>query len=127
MAIAKGATRPVILADTQDNPGAGGTADTTGVLEALVRHDARGAVVGVFCDADAAAAAHAAGEGAVIDVALGGRHGPEGVMPFRGRFRVMKLGSGVMRTTGPLVGGRNIDLGPMALLRIGGVDIVVSS
>jgi microcystin degradation protein MlrC len=127
IATAARATRPVILADTQDNPGAGGTADTTGLLEALVRHDAQGAVVGVFCDPDAAAAAHAAGEGAVIDVALGGRHGPEGVVPFRGRLRVMKLGSGVMRTTGPHVGGRNIDLGKMALLRIGGVDIVVSS
>jgi len=127
MAISAQATHPVILADTQDNPGAGGTADTTGLLDALVRHDARDAVVGVFCDADAAAAAHAAGEGAEIDVALGGRSGPQGVVPFLGRFQVVKLGSGVMRTTGPHVGGRNINLGPMALLRVGGVYVVVSS
>jgi microcystin degradation protein MlrC len=32
-----------------------------------------------------------------------------------------------MRTTGPSVGGRTIDLGPMALLGIDGVSVVVSS
>jgi microcystin degradation protein MlrC len=127
MAIAVNASRPVIIADTQDNPGAGGTADTTGLLEALVRHGAQGAVLGVFCDAEAAAAAHAAGLDAEIDIALGGRSGPEGVTPFRHRFRVARLGDGNMRTTGPHVGGRDIQLGPMALLQADGVSVVVSS
>lgn len=127
MRIAGGASRPVILADTQDNPGCGGTADTTGVLEALVRNGAQQAVVGIFCDAGAAAAAHEAGEGAEIAIKLGGKSGPEGVKPYAGRFRVVRLGDGRIRTTGPHVGGRNIDLGPMALLRIDGVSVVVSS
>ena len=35
MRIAETATRPVVIADTQDNPGAGGTGDTTGLLAAL--------------------------------------------------------------------------------------------
>ena len=39
--IAETASRPVILADTQDNPGCGGTADTTGVLEELIRRARR--------------------------------------------------------------------------------------
>jgi microcystin degradation protein MlrC len=127
MAIAAHATRPVILADTQDNPGAGGTADTTGLLEALVRHGAQGAVLGVFCDPEAAEIAHRAGAGAEIDLALGGRSGPAGVAPFRRHFRVARLGDGVMRTTGPHVGGRNIELGPMALLQVDGVSVVVST
>jgi len=127
IAIAAKAGRPVILADTQDNPGAGGTADTTGVLAALIRNGAQGAVVGVFCDPEAAAAAHAAGENANITISLGGKSGPAGVEPYAGTFRVVKLGNGLIRTTGPHVGGRNINLGPMALLRIGGVGIVVSS
>jgi microcystin degradation protein MlrC len=38
--LARKASRPVLLADTQDNPGCGATADTTGVLEALLRHGA---------------------------------------------------------------------------------------
>ncbi|MEO6565372.1 MAG: MlrC C-terminal domain-containing protein [Casimicrobiaceae bacterium] len=127
MSIAGTASRPVILADTQDNPGCGGTADTTGLLKALVENGAQGAVLGIFCDPEAAAAAHEAGENADIEIDLGGRFGPEGVEPYASRFRVVRLGDGRMRTTGPSVGGRDIDLGPMALLRVGGVSIVVSS
>ena len=62
MKIAKTASRPVVIADTQDNPGAGGTCDTTGMLKALVENDAGGAVVGILSDAAATEATHAAGE-----------------------------------------------------------------
>ena len=53
------------------------------LLEALVRLGAEGAMLGYLCDAQAASAAHKAGEGAEITIALGGRSGPEGVTPFR--------------------------------------------
>ena len=127
MRIAESAAKPVVIADTQDNPGAGGSGDTTGLLEALVRNQAQGAVLGIFYDSDAAATAHKAGAGADIQIALGGRFGPEGVTPYSATFRVVRLGDGRMRTTGSSVGGRDIDLGPMALLGIGGVSVVVSS
>ncbi len=127
MEIAASASKPVTISDTQDNPGAGGTADTTGVLEALVRNGAEGAVLGLFCDPDAAAAAHAAGEGATVSLALGGKHGPEGVVPYEADFTVTRLGDGKFKTTGPNLGGRNMDLGPMALLTVGGVSIAVTS
>src|SRR4051795_6616715 len=127
MAVARSAGKPVVIADTQDNPGCGATADTTGVLEALTELGAEGAVIGYFCDAEAAKAAHAAGQGAEIAIALGGRSGPDGVRPFRGTFRVARLGDGKMRTTGAVSGGRNIDLGPCALLAIGGVSVAVTS
>jgi microcystin degradation protein MlrC len=127
MAIAAASDKPVILADTQDNPGCGGTGDTTGVLAALVRAKAQAAVVGILHDAEAASAAHRAGIGAKLNIALGGRSGPEGVVPLTANYRVSRLGSGRMRTTGPAVGNRDIDLGPMALLSLDGVSIVVSS
>jgi microcystin degradation protein MlrC len=91
MAIARTASRPVVLCDTQDNPGCGATADTTGVLETLVRLGAEGAMVGYLCDAEAASAAHKAGEGADITIALGGRSS-EGVTPLEGTYRVTRLG-----------------------------------
>jgi microcystin degradation protein MlrC len=125
--IARNAARPVVIADTQDNPGCGGTADTTGLLETLVKAGAEGAVLGYLCDAEAAKAAHAAGEGKEITLALGGRSGPEGVKPFQGTFRVTRLGSGKMRTNGTVSGNRDIDLGPMALLTVGGVSVAVTS
>src|SRR5690606_35430427 len=71
-------------------------------------------------DADAAAAAHAAGEGASIDIALGRP-------PFAGRFVVERLGDGRFVSTGSVAGGLRMDLGPMALLRIGGTRVVVST
>jgi microcystin degradation protein MlrC len=125
--IAKDASRPVVIADTQDNPGCGGTADTTGVLEALVRLGAEGAVLGIFWDPEAAAMAHRVGGGKTIRIALGGKHGPAGVKPYEADFLVTRIASGQMRTSGRAIGGRNIDLGPMATLKVGGVTVVVSS
>src|SRR5262249_48985551 len=127
MALARSAARPVVIADTQDNPGCGATADTTGVLEALVALRAEGAALAYLCDEAAAAAAHAAGVGQEITIALGGRSGPEGVKPFDGTFRVARLADGKLRTTGAVSGGRDVDLGPMALLTIGGTKIAVTS
>jgi microcystin degradation protein MlrC len=127
MTIAAGATRPVVIADTQDNPGCGGTCDTTGMLEALVRHDAQGVAMCVMCDADAAKAAHAAGEGATITLDLGGKHAIPGDRPFHGTFTVSRLSDGRFVTTGKSIPGRQIDLGPTALLSIGGIAIVVAS
>ena len=127
MRIAADASKPVVIADTQDNPGAGGTCDTTGMLAALVRNEAQGAVLGVFLDREAAAAAHEAGEGAEITVALGGKGGIPGDSPYEATFTVAKLGNGQFMCTGPNLGGRRMDLGPMALLQIGGTSIVVAS
>ncbi|MCX7142750.1 MAG: M81 family metallopeptidase [Proteobacteria bacterium] len=127
IAIARAASRPVVIADTQDNPGCGGTADATGLLKALVAADAQGAVLGFLCDPDAARAAHAAGEGATIALALGGRSGPEGVTPLEAAFRVASLGNGRFRSDGAVTRGRDIDVGPMALLTLGGVSVAVTS
>src|SRR3954468_17935549 len=48
--LAKNAKKPIVLADVQDNPGAGGTSDTVGLLAALMRHKAKGAVIGMMVD-----------------------------------------------------------------------------
>jgi len=120
-------TRPVVLADTQDNPGAGGTSDTVGVLNALVQAGAERAVVANLYDPEAAAAAHAAGEGAVLTLGLGGKSGLPDQRPFQGAFRVERLGDGNFTATGPFYRGARMRLGPMALLSIGGVRIIVAS
>jgi microcystin degradation protein MlrC len=118
---------PVVLADTQDNPGGGGTGDTTGMLRALVEGGARGAVLGLLCDADAAAAAHAAGVGATLSLALGGKSGAPGQEPYPGTYQVLALGDGRFTATGPMWLGSRVRLGPMALLEIAGVRVLVTS
>ena len=127
MAIANGASRPVVLADTQDNPGAGGDSDTTGMLRALVRHGARRAALGLMVDPAAARTAHAAGEGAAIEIALGGQSKIPGDAPLQGRFTVEKLSDGKLTATGPFYRGARMNLGPSAALRIGDVRVVVAS
>jgi len=127
MTLAKGARRPIVIADTQDNPGAGGDSDTTGMLRALVRNRAERAAIGAIYDPAAAAAAHAAGEGASVTLALGGKSGIPGDAPFEASFVVEKLSDGKFVAPGPYYGGRDMDMGPSSCLRIGDVRAVVSS
>ena len=127
MAIATRAQRPVVIADTQDNPGAGGTSDTTGMLRALLDNGVSNAALGVIVDRDAAAAAHRAGPGRTIALALGGKSGIPDDAPFVGDFVVETLSDGPFTAPGPYYGGSRMDLGPSACLRIGGVRIVVAS
>ncbi|MCL4560087.1 MAG: MlrC C-terminal domain-containing protein, partial [Chloroflexi bacterium] len=124
--LAEGSTKPILLADVQDNSGGGATSDTPWILEALVRHDAREAALALMFDPEAAAAAHAAGEGVEITLDLGGKLTP-GQKPFHGTFRVEKLFNGPFVPTGPMVGGKTTSLGKMVQLKIGGVRVVVAS
>ncbi len=110
--------KPVVLADAQDNPGAGGTSDTTGLLEALVDEGAQAAVLAVLYDPEIAGQAHRAGEGAILDARLGGKSGFEGTDPYHGQFRVEALGDGRFVYTGAMKLNSRAELGPMALLRV---------
>ncbi|MBT2333039.1 M81 family metallopeptidase [Variovorax paradoxus] len=127
MRIARTADKPVIIADTQDNPGVGGDSNTTGMLRTLLALGAQDAAIGLLCDPAAAAAAHEAGVGATIDIALGGCPQVEGDAPLRGHFVVEALSDGKFVYGGPMMNGKASDLGRMARLRIGGVRIAVSS
>jgi microcystin degradation protein MlrC len=127
MELAKTAKKPVVIADTQDNPGGGGDSDTTGMLRALVRNNAKRAALGVIYDPQSAKTAHAAGVGATVTLALGGKSGIPGDAPYHETFVVEKLSDGKFVAPGPYYGGRDMDMGPSAALRIGDVRVVVSS
>jgi microcystin degradation protein MlrC len=126
MELSKSAKKPIIIADTQDNPGAGGDSDTTGMLRALVRNKAS-AATGVIYDPQSASAAHDAGVGARVTLALGGKSGIPGDAPYQETFVVEQLSDGKFVAPGPYYGGRDMDMGPSAALRIGDVRVVVSS
>jgi microcystin degradation protein MlrC len=127
MQLSKSARKPIIIADTQDNPGAGGDSDTTGMLQALVRNKATRAAIGAIYDPASAKVAHQAGIGASIKLSLGGKSGIPGDAPFEATFTVEKLSDGKFVAPGPYFGGRDMDMGPSACLRIDGVNVVVSS
>lgn len=122
---------PVVLADVQDNPGAGGTSDTTGILLALIDQRATNAILGVICDPEIAAEAHKHGPGSVFSGALGGKAALAGQRPLRAEFRVDVVSGGEIRYSGDMYGGGYATLGPSCLLSISSNDadvrVVVSS
>jgi microcystin degradation protein MlrC len=126
MNLAKSLVRPVILADVCDNPGGGGTSDTVGILQAFFDQDVQGAAIGMIYDPQAAERAHLAGEGAEIEIGVGGKLMP-GQQPCYGNYRVEKLYDGDFNGTSPINAGLPLNFGKMAQLRRGGVRIVISS
>ncbi len=128
--------RAIVVADTQDNPGIGGTSSTTGMLHALLaaragQSFAGRVALGVLYDPAAAAAAHCAGLGQAIDCEIGeavltptGLHSEP---PVAGRFRVAGLSDGVTVFKGPKMTGFQTQLGPCACLEIEGILVVVAS
>ena len=117
--------KPVILSDVQDNAGGGATADTVGILEALVAAKVEDAVLAILHDPASAQAAHRAGIGATITLDLGGKL-VAGHKPLHGSFTVEHLADGPFALTGDMMRGNRANLGKVACLRIGGVRIVVS-
>jgi microcystin degradation protein MlrC len=110
--------KPYVLADVQDNPGAGGTSDTTGILEALVRNKASKAVLAVLYDPEVADRAHREGIGARFECNLGGKSGVADVKPYNATFEVETLGDGCFVFTGEMNLNSQARLGNMACLRV---------
>ena len=110
--------KPVVIADAQDNSGAGASSDTTGLLSALVRGNAQGAVLALLDDAEVAAKSHKMGMGAEFMAFLGGKSGQDDQYSFEGRFCVEALSNGEFPFTGAMFNGFTASLGPMAVLRV---------
>ena len=108
---------PVVIADVQDNPGAGGTGDTTGLISALMKAKASDAILSMLYDPDTAEAAHKAGVGSEIDVSLGGKYTTYS-KPIKCKVLIEAISDGRFLFTGPMFGGSEADLGPVALLKI---------
>ena len=108
---------PTVLADTQDNPGAGGNGDTTGLLAALLAMQPQDAVLGMMIDPPAAKFAHEVGRNNTTEFSLGALSGVAGIRPVRARFRVEALGDGNFTGTGPFYRNFKMHMGPMAALR----------
>jgi microcystin degradation protein MlrC len=136
LALAAAATKPVVIADTQDNPGAGGDSNTTGLLRALLDGGAGrrfpGAVaLGLLYDPEAAARAHAAGVGATLELTIGKAvrtfDGRLSEAPLHGRFRVTAVSDGTVPLHGPMTAGNTAHLGTSACVQIDGVRVLLVS
>lgn len=136
MALAANSSKPVVLADTQDNPGAGGDSNTTGMLHALLQQGAGrrypGQVaLGLMFDSKAAAMALAAGVGNTISTTVGTAvptfTGQASDPPVAGQFKVRAVHDGKVTLKGAMMTGLTVHLGPCACLEIDGVLVAVAS
>ncbi len=131
--------RPVAVTDPADNPLSGGSADTPGLLRALLgRHaeagnakDAEtirsGWVFAYFRDPDLVRRASEAGAGAELTLQLGALHSTAFGAPIIARGRVMRLASGRFINRGPMQHGLAVDAGPCALIDVQGIAVILTS
>lgn len=134
MELAAGSDRPIVIADTQDNPSGGADGNTSGLLHALLRNRVgdtypRQALIGPIHDPEAAALAHRAGVGATIRTSVGTSvptfSGDYSEPPVEGEFKVVQLSDGEVTLQGPMMTGLVVQVGPTALLEISGVYVIV--
>lgn len=123
---------PFVLADCQDNPGAGANSDTVGLLRAMLeRKDGMRCALGLLYDPGMAAEIVATlGEGGSgeMRLRLGAKSGVGGETPVEEVFEVETCGSDArIRGTGAFYGGALLCLGAHALARRGEVRVVVCS
>lgn len=119
--------KPIILADVADNPGGGGRGNTTYLLRALKAARAQGVYFGVFNDAALAARAHELGEGAIFNASFNTQEHQEFSLPFDCEAKVVKLSDGQYVGRRGVLKNVSADMGPSALLDLGGILIVVIS
>ncbi len=116
-----------IMADVADNPGGGGSGVTTFITRAFTDAGVDGAFIGLLIDPAMAEKAHAAGEGAHLDINFNETPRTEFDDPLHLHVSVEKLTDGQFVGRRGLLKGRRVDLGPCALLKCGGVLIGVAS
>lgn len=121
------APRPIVLVDIADNPWTGGPGDSAELVRFLLNEGIDDACVAIVRDPAAVARCIAAGPGATIDLELGGHidrlHGP----PLAVSAIVQRLSVGRYVNAGPMHAGVEVNLGPTAVVRVGGIDVIVTS
>jgi microcystin degradation protein MlrC len=119
----RGTGRPIVWADSADNPGGGAAGDSTYVLAALLAGDLSHACLGPLWDPAAVDIAFDAGIGARLAMRIGGKTGPRSGNPVDVHAEILALGVEASQT----FAGARFPLGRAAAVRCGGVDVVITS
>jgi microcystin degradation protein MlrC len=117
---------PVMLVDVGDNIGGGTSGDGTVLLAELLRQNAQDAVV-VIADPAAAAAAIDVGPGGAFDGLVGGKVDTLHGLPVRLNGNVRLISDGRWIHEGPENAGVLVESGPTAVVRSGGISVVLTS
>lgn len=119
---------PIIIADYADNPGGGGYGDSTNLLAALLQAGVADAAFGPMVDPETAALLHQHQVGDKVAVKLGGKTDPRfGGDPLDVTAELKVISDGSYTGDGPMVGGLRLSFGPSAVIKLGGIEILVTT
>ena len=118
---------PVLLVETADCCGGGAAGDSVATLKALLAAQISERALVPVVDPPAAALCHQAGVGSKLSFQLGHRVDPRWGTPAEVSGEVLRLTDGKFRYTGGIWDGQLGDMGPTAILRVGLVDVMVTS
>ncbi len=114
---------PVVVADTSDNAGCGAPSDATFFVRALLERGVGSAISAMYWDPVAVQLCCDAGEGATLDLRLGGKCGPASGDPLDLRVRVVKIVHGAQQTFNSFP----VPVGDLVWLKADGIDILVNT
>lgn len=117
---------PIVLADVADNTGGGASGDGTEVLRELIEQNAEDAVVITIPDKEAVEEAFRVGIGGKIDALVGGKFDDNHGAPVRVTGTVKVLSDGEFVHRGPMSTGVKGSMGRTAVIRTGGIDLIVN-
>ena len=115
--------KPVVIADSTDNPGGGAPGDSTTLLQALLYHGLRNIAIATIWDPIAAQIAIEAGEGAWLPLRIGGKMGPYSGNPIDVYAEVIKT----VRNAAYTFAGISQSIGDAAMIRVDGIEIILNT
>lgn len=119
---------PLVIADYADNPGGGGYGDSTNLLRALLDASVFDACLGPMVDPETVQKLVEHQPGNRVCVELGGKTDPAfGGAPLELEVELVSLSDGRYIGGGAMIGGLERSFGPTAVVRVAGVDILITS
>jgi microcystin degradation protein MlrC len=118
---------PVVLGDVSDNSGGGAPNDSTFILRRMLERGIENAAVACIWDPVAVTVAAEAGEGATLELRLGGKMGTMSGDPLDVKATVTRISSDGIQYCGEGAGRATFALGEAAALRVEGIEVVVNS
>jgi len=115
--------KPVVISDYTDNPGGGAPGDATFILQGLLERNMQGTAIATIWDPVAVTIASNAGEGANLDIRIGGKTGPYSGSLLDVHAHVSKVVKNATQT----FAGTTIGIGDAVALRANGIDIIINS
>jgi len=113
---------PIVLADMADNAGGGAPSDSTFLLREVMERGLTNVVTGIYWDPILTRICAEAGEGAALDIRLGGKIGPMSGAPIDLSVTIRKIASGMTQR----MGESRMPLGMMVWVEGSGIDIVIN-